>query len=377
MYSLLRAKERLLQDRSYTLTEVQLLTHKQKKINLNAAAQLNVTVRENSTGAARRQSFFLMALIGYHASQEQFSPRDLLKFSLMARDAGFDAINTSEHFHPWSERQGQSGFSFAWLGASMYATGLAHGVVCSPGYRHHPAVVAQAAATLSQMFPDKFWISVGSGEALNERVTGEKFPPKPERNARLHECVNVMRRLLAGETVSHKGLITVEQAKLYTRPDNPPLIIGAAISEETAGWVGSWADGLITVSKPPGELKKVVNAFRNNGGSDKPMYLKVQLSFDRTDEQALDGAYDQWRTNIFGTSVLGELWTVEQFDAVGERVKADEMKEHVLISANTEQHIAWIREFAKMGFEKIILHNVNRNQEKFIQTFAKDVLPNL
>ena len=316
-----------------------------------------------------------MAIIGYHASQEQFSPGHLLKLALMARDAGFKAINTSEHFHPWSERQGQSGFSFAWLGASMYATGLPHGVVCSPGYRHHPAIVAQAAATLSQMFPDNFWISVGSGEALNERITGKRFPPKAERNARLQECVHIMRKLLAGEKVTHRGLVTIEEARLYTRPDKPPPIIGAAVSEETAGWVGSWADGLITTSRAPDELEKVVKAFKTNGGAKKPMYLKVQLSFDRTEEEALQGAYDQWRTNIFESSVLGELWTVQQFDEVGERVKAEEMKEHVLISSDPKKHVKWIREFQDLGFEKIILHNVNRNQERFITAFAKDVLP--
>lgn len=318
-----------------------------------------------------------MALIGYHASQEQFSPGHLLKLALMARDAGFKAINTSEHFHPWSERQGQSGFSFAWLGASMYATGLPHGVVCSPGYRHHPAVVAQAAATLSQMFPEQFWISVGSGEALNERITGEKFPPKSERNARLLECADVMRKLFAGSKVSHKGLIAVEEAQLYTRPEIPPLIIGAAVSEETAGWIGSWADGLITTSRPVGELKKVVKAFRNNGGKDKPMYLKVQLSYDQSEKEAVEGAHDQWRTNIFKSSVLGELWTVEQFDAVGERVRVEEMSNHLLISSDPRKYIGWIREFEDMGFEKIFLHNVNRKQEQFIAAFGNEVLPSL
>jgi coenzyme F420-dependent glucose-6-phosphate dehydrogenase len=180
---------------------------------------------------------------------------------------------------------------------------------------------------------------------------------------------------LAGEKVTHRGLVIVEEAKLYTRPDNPPPIIGAAVSEETAGWVGSWADGLITISRAPDELEKVVKAFKNNGGKDKPMYLKVQLSFDRTEQDALDGAYDQWRTNIFESSVLGELWTVQQFDEVGERVRAEEMKEHVLISSDPKRHVKWIREFQDLGFEKIILHNVNRNQERFITAFATDVLP--
>lgn len=314
-------------------------------------------------------------LIGYHASHEQFAPSQLLKFSLLAKNAGFRAINSSDHFYPWSERQGQSGFSFAWLGASMQATGLPHGVVCSPGYRYHPAVVAQAAATLSEMFPGKFWISLGSGEALNESITGQRWPAKAERNERLKLCARVMRKLLSGETVSETGLIQMEEVKLYTRPENPPLLIGAGVTTETAGWIGSWADGLITINQPLEKLKKVVAAFKNNGGKDKPMFLKVQLSFDRTDELALKGAYDQWRTNIFKTSVLGELRTVAQFDALGDRVRPEELSEHVLISSNLEAYKAWIEEFIDLGFEKIILHNVNREQTYFIEEFGRHLLP--
>ena len=318
-----------------------------------------------------------MALIGYHASHEQFRPSALLKWALMAKEAGFQAINCSDHFHPWSERQAQSGFSFAWLGASMQATGLPHGVVCSPGYRYHPAIVAQAAATLSEMFPEKFWISVGSGEALNERITGERWPAKDERNARLKESVEIMRRLFNGEIVSHKGLIVIEEAKLYTRPEIPPLIIGAAVTENTAGWMGEWADGLITVNRPPKELKNVVDAFRKNGGAAKPMYLKVQLSYDKTEEKALNGAYDQWRTNIFNATVLADLWKVKQFDAIGEMVKPDEMKDKVLISADLKKLQAWIGEYIDLGFEKVILHNVNREQERFIGEFSSHVLSSL
>lgn len=318
-----------------------------------------------------------MAIIGYQASHEQFKPSELLKWSVLAEHAGFRAINSSDHFFPWGERQGQSGFSFAWLGASMHATSLPHGVVCSPGYRYHPAIVAQAAATLSEMFPERFWISLGSGEALNERITGERWPGKDERNARLKECADIIRRLFAGETVTRRGLVTVEEARLYTRPAKPPLILGAAVSEKTAGWVGEWADGLITISKPIPELKKTVAAFRNNGGRGKPMYLKVQLSYDTTDEAALKGAHDQWRNNIFKATVLGELAKVEQFDAVGERVTPEELKDQVLISADPRKHVSWIQEFADLGFENIILHNVNRSQELFINDFGAHVLPSL
>ena len=318
-----------------------------------------------------------MALIGYHASHEQFPPSELLKFAVMAEQSGFQAINCSDHFHPWSERQGQSGYSFAWLGAAMQATKIPFGVVCAPGQRNNVAIVAQAAATLAEMFPERFWISLGSGEALNESITGERWMPKAKRNQRLFECADVMRKLFRGKCVNHEGLITVQDAKLYTLPKVFPLIIGAAVSKKTAGWLGSWADGLITVSKSPAELKEVVDAFRNGGGEGKPMYLKVQLSYDVSDEKALEGAWDQWRTNVLPPEILDDLWTVKQFDVTGEYVTKEEMRRFVNVSSDVNKHIEWIRSYIDLGFEKIILHNVNREQEKFIRDFGLKVLPRL
>lgn len=208
-----------------------------------------------------------MVRIGYHASHEQFKPSELLKYVQMAEQAGFTLALSSDHFHPWNERQGQSGFAWSWLGAAMCATpSLSYRVVCAPGQRYHPAIIAQAAATLAEMFPNRFWITVGSGQALNESITGDKWPCKADRNARLKECVDVMRSLWAGETVTHRGLVCVEEATLYSRPDVAPVIIGAAITPETAEWLGGWADGLITTSRPPEQLKKVVDAFRRGGG---------------------------------------------------------------------------------------------------------------
>ena len=316
-------------------------------------------------------------ILGYQASHEQFAPSELLQYSRLAEAAGFDAVNSSDHFNPWSSEQGQSGYSFSWLGAAMANSALPFGVVCTPGYRNHPAIVAQAAATLSEMFPDRFWMSLGSGEALNERITGEKFPVKGERNERLRECYDIIKRLLAGETVTHFGRVTVEHAKLYTLPERPPLLLGAAVSEETAAWMGTWADGLITVHRPPDELKSVVEAFRDNGGRGKPCYLKVQLSYAASEEEALQGAWQQWRSNIFHSTVLGELWQVEQFDELGKFVQPEELKEMVRISADIDQHIEWLKGDIELGFDAIILHNVNRQQELFIKDFGEKVLPKL
>lgn len=310
-------------------------------------------------------------MIGYQASHEQFSPSELLKYAAMAEAAGFSSIHSSDHFHPWSERQGQSGFAFAWLGAAMRNSSIPFGSVCAPGQRYHPAIVAQAVATIGEMFPGRFWIALGSGEALNERITGERWPSKPERNQRLLECVEIMRKLFRGETVTHNGLVKVEDAKLYTLPSILPLVIGAAVTKETAQWMGTWADGLITVDQPFPQLKEVVDAFRNNGGKDKPVYLKMQLSYAPSEQEALRGAYDQWRTNIFQSTVLGDLWLVKHFDALGDFVQEDEIKKMVRISADLDQHIEWINEVAQLGFERIILHNVNREQELFIQHFRK------
>lgn len=316
-----------------------------------------------------------MVKVAYHASHEQFKPSDLLKYVRKAEQAGFTAGSSSDHFHPWSDSQGESGFSWAWLGAAMQATNLPFGVVCAPGQRYHPAIVAQAAATLAELFPNRFSIAIGSGEALNERITGEYWPPKGERNARLQECADVMRALWAGETVTHFGRVRVQEAKLYTRPATPPLMLGAAVTAETAEWFGAWADGLLTISRPPAELRQVVEAFYRGGGEGKPMYLKVQLSYAADDVTARLGAFEQWRTNIFKSATLAELWTPKQFEAAAQFVRPEDMDSGVRISADPQQHIDWLLQDLELGFSELILHNVNLEQERFIEVFGEKVLP--
>lgn len=316
-----------------------------------------------------------MAKIGYHASHEQFKPSELLQLVQLAQSAGFTHVLSSDHFHPWGEAQGQSGFAWSWLGAAMQATSQFYRVVNAPGQRYHPAIIAQAAATLAEMFPNRFWLTVGSGQALNEHITGGKWPVKSDRNARLKECVEVMRALWAGETVTHRGLVCVEEAKLYSRPQTPPLIIGAAVTPQTAEWLGSWADGLITTSRPPEKLQKVVDAFHRGGGEGKPMLLKVQLSYDRTIEGAQAKAHHQWRNNIFKNLVMTELLTPQQFDAAGEFVKPEEVSENVRVSADVEQHIEWLHKDIELGFDELLLHNVNREQQQFIEVFGERVIP--
>jgi alkanesulfonate monooxygenase SsuD/methylene tetrahydromethanopterin reductase-like flavin-dependent oxidoreductase (luciferase family) len=170
-------------------------------------------------------------------------------------------------------------------------------------------------------------------------------------------------------------MVTVENARLYTLPEEMPLLIGAAVTKETAAWMGPWTHGLITVHRPFDELKEVVDAFRQNGGEGKPVYLKTQLSYAASEEEALKGAWDQWRTNIFHSTVLGDLTQVAQFDELGKYVQPEELQGMVRISSNIDQHIEWIRQDMQLGFDKIILHNVNREQENFIRVFGESVLP--
>src|SRR5687767_1767100 len=151
-----------------------------------------------------------MTVYGLHASHEQIHPSRLLAAVRRAEAAGFRAAMSSDHFSPWSERQGQSGFAWSWLGAALQATGLPFGVVNAPGQRYHPAIIAQAIGTLAAMYPGRFWAALGSGEASNEHITGGGWPSKPLREARLRECVDIIRALLAGEEVSHRGHVVVD-----------------------------------------------------------------------------------------------------------------------------------------------------------------------
>ena len=216
-----------------------------------------------------------MVRIGYHASHEQYPPSELIELVRAAEQAGFNAAMCSDHFFPWTEAQGESGFAWSWLGAALQATTLSFGTVTAPGDRYHPAIIAQAAATLGEMFPERFWFAAGSGEALNEHITGAVWPSKQQRNARLRECVDVMRALWKGETVTHRGLVDVVDAKLYTRPARPIEVYIAAVTPATAEWAGAWADGLLTVAQPKETLQKLIDGFRRGGGEGKPMAVQL------------------------------------------------------------------------------------------------------
>ena len=317
-----------------------------------------------------------MTVVGVHASHEQIHPRALLQAVQAAESAGFTAAMCSDHFSPWSQRQGHSAFAWSWLGAALQATSLPFGVVNAPGQRYHPAIIAQASATLAAMYPGRFWVALGTGEASNEHITGQGWPRKDIRNARLRECVDIIRALHAGEEVSHDGLVTVDRARVWTLPDDPPLLIAAACSVPTASWAAEWADGLITINQPPDKLRNMVHAYREAGGRGK-LHLQVHLSYARDEDTALSIAHEQWRTNVFAPPVPWDLEMVEHFDIAATHVPPEAMRACVLISSDPSQHAAWLRDLIDIGFDEVYLHHVGQDLTEFIDVFGEHVLPQL
>jgi probable non-F420 flavinoid oxidoreductase len=317
-----------------------------------------------------------VTIVGFHASHEQLDPRSLLRAVQHAEQAGFDAAMCSDHFAPWSERQGHSGFAWSWLGAALATTSFSLGVVTAPGQRYHPAVAAQAMATLAQMFPGRFWAALGSGEAINEHITGDPWPPKEEREARLEETVGVLRRLLEGGLVTHEGRINVHRARIWSLPEWPPLLFGAAVGPETAAWAAGWADGLITVAQSPDALREVVQAYRGAGGRG-PTALQVHLSWAATDDEALAIASDQWRQGLVEPPLTWDLDDPREFDRLTADASPGAVRKAVLVSADPSWHLDRLSELVDVGFDRVYLHHVGTAQEEFIDVFAERVLPQL
>jgi len=314
--------------------------------------------------------------LGFHASHEQIAPSQLLTDVVHAEQAGFEMAMCSDHFSPWSARQGHSGYAWAWLGAALARTDLDLGCVSAPGQRYHPAVVAQKIATLGEMFPGRFWTALGSGENSNEHITGDRWPRKEVRTARLEECVDVIRRLLDGEEVSHDGLVTVDRARLWEVPEVRPRLIGPAVSVASAARVAAWADGLVTINQPMDVLRDLVAAYRDAGGQG-PLAIQVHLSWAPTEQEAEQVAHEQWRTNVFPEPVSWDTDSAAAFDTMGEHVGLDAVRRSVEVSHDLGWHRDRIAELASVGFDDVYLHFVGQEQRGFIDAFGSDVLPAL
>jgi coenzyme F420-dependent glucose-6-phosphate dehydrogenase len=319
-------------------------------------------------------------LVSYHASHEQFDPAELVTLAVRAEQAGFDAVFSSDHLQPWAPTQGESGFAWAWLGAAMQATRRCpFGVITVPsGWRYQPVVLAQAIATLGLMFPNRLpWIAFGSGEAINECAVGAQWPHKDERNARLQEGVAIVRALLAGARVTHRGRVHAVNAKLWSRPAAPARMVGAATTEQTAAWLASWADGLLTTCPDFSQLQRIIQAFRDAGGADKPVHVKVDISWAPSDDVALLQAYEQWRYNILGSGSSWDISDPSHFERAARFVRPEDMRQAVFVSADLDEHAAHLGKIAELGVATVDIHNVGRNQIDFIDAFGTHVLRRL
>lgn len=315
-----------------------------------------------------------MPTIGFHCSHEQIPPSQLLEDVKHAEAAGFTAAMCSDHLEPWSTDQGQSGYAWSWLGAALQATNLPFGVVTAPGQRYHPVITAQAIGTLGEMFPGRFWAALGSGEAINEHVTGDGWPRKELRDRRLIECADVIGRLLDGEEVSHEGLVTVDRGRVWSRPSQRPDLVAAAVTAETAARAASWADGLITVNQQGGGDRRALEAYRQHGGRGQ-VRLQLHLSWAPSEDEAVEIAMSQWRSNVFGAPVAWDTDSVAGFDELGRHVTEDDVKRSVHVSSDLDAHAARIRQAFDEGFDAVMVHFVGVDQSRFIDAFGAQVIP--
>ncbi|MDQ2853259.1 MAG: TIGR03557 family F420-dependent LLM class oxidoreductase [Chloroflexota bacterium] len=326
-----------------------------------------------------------MTRIGYAAMLEQFHPTELLDWCQQAEAAGFSAgFMVSEHFHPWTPQQGQSAFAWSFMGALGQRTSLPFGVaVTTPGFRYHPAVIAHAAATLGAMYPGRFWLGLGAGEALNEHIIGGEWPEIGIRSAMLFEAIEVITKLFSGGVVRHDGeYFTLASAKLYTRPERPVPIYVATAGPVNARRTGRHADGMITVGAADDKIKMLWAKFDEGAtaeGKDAaamPKLLQIHISWAPTPAEAEANAMREW-PNGGMPFPKQDIRHPEDFANMAKLVRPEHFTDRVLISADLDEHAAQIQKYVDMGFDEVHLHNVGRNQAEFIRAFEEGVLPQL
>ncbi|WP_210506303.1 TIGR03557 family F420-dependent LLM class oxidoreductase [Naasia sp. SYSU D00057] len=324
--------------------------------------------------------------VGYAAMLEQFPPAEAVELAAYAESRGFRGVSASDHFQPWVPAQGQSSFVWNVLTAVAERTSGDIGTgVTAPTYRTHPAVVAQASATLAAMYPGRHWLGVGSGEALNEHIVGQYWPEAPERINRLFEAVELITKLFqgsrAGRDVKHSGThFRMESTRLWTMPDAPPPVLVATAGPVTARRAGRSADGLITVGAPvdkvAGLFARVDDGAREAGRPAPTKVLRLHLSWAPTDEEALAAALREW-PNGGMRFPRSDIRSPYEFEQLAKLVRPEDFDGRVVISSDPDVHRAAIQRYADLGADRIYLHNVGRNQREWIDVFARDVLPKL
>jgi coenzyme F420-dependent glucose-6-phosphate dehydrogenase len=322
--------------------------------------------------------------IGYAAMLEQFHPTELLDYCIAAEEAGFSGVMAADHLQPWVPQQGQAAFVWAFMAAVAERTkgDVGPGVTC-PSFRTHPVVIAQAAATLAAMYPGRFWLGIGSGEALNEHVVAQYWPEAPERINMMFEAIELFHRLFSGKDVKHDGRhFKMETVRLWTVPETPPDIYVATAGPITARRTGQAAQGLITVGAPETKLEMIrakCEEGRREAGEDPKTFkyvLQLHLSWAETDEEALANAMTEW-PNGGMKFPKADIRSPHEFEQMAKIVRPEDFKGRMLISSDLEAHRKEIQKFANVGFDRIYLHNVGRNQKEWIEAFGREVLPKI
>jgi G6PDH family F420-dependent oxidoreductase len=310
--------------------------------------------------------------LGYSPSCEEHGPADLVRHAKLAEERGFAYALVSDHFHPWTDRQGQSPFVWSVIGAIADATEtlrLGTGVTC-PTIRIHPVVIAQAAATSAALMPGRFFLGLGTGENLNEHVLGDRWPEGAVRLEMLAEAIEIIRLLWQGGYQSHHGRhYTVEEARIYTLPDElPPILVAAAKPEAAA--LAAETEGLIGTAPDPGLL----SGFDEAGGAGKPRYGQVTVCWAADEGEARKTALEWW-PNAAAPGDLGqELALPRHFEQVAELVTEDDVAEKVVCGPDPGAHRAAIDEFADAGYDHVYVHQVGPDQEGFLDFYAREIL---
>lgn len=315
-----------------------------------------------------------MVQIGYAISSEEFKPNVLVKNAKQAEDAGFPFALISDHFHPWVDAQGESPFVWSVLGGIAGATQtlrIGTGVTC-PLIRTHPAIIAQAAATIGAMMPGRFFLGVGTGENLNEHITGEKWPPYDIRAEMLEEAVEIIRRLWQGGSQSYYGqYYTVENAQIYTLPDELPPIYVAAAGKNSAELAGNIGDGLITTAPE----KEVAQTFKQTAGDNLPMYGQISVCVSDDEKAAIKLVKEIWPIAGIGGELTQELPLPAHFEQAAKTVREEDIAEAVIFGTDPKKHLEAIQKYIDLGFEYIYVHQIGPDQDTFFKFYQKHILP--
>jgi G6PDH family F420-dependent oxidoreductase len=314
-----------------------------------------------------------VAKIGYFLSCEQFGPRELIDQAKRAETAGFEALWISDHFHPWNDEQGQSPFVWGVIGALSEATSLpvTTAVTC-PTIRIHPAIIAQAAATAGVQLDGKFVLGVGSGEALNEHVLGHRWPSVGVRQEMLEEAVEVIRLLHRGNEVSHHGThYEVQEARIYTLPEQPVPIYVSGFGPQAAELAGRIGDGFCT-NMADADL---VKTFREAGGGDKPVQAGTKVSWDADAAAGLDAAHRLWANESLPGQLAQTLPRPRDFADASTLVSPDAVAESVTCGPDADKHVAQVRKYLDADIDEVYVQQIGPDMEGFFTSWERDVLP--